>query len=235
MKTKIIRNLSLSAMILFAAISIFSCEKEDLKDENILFEDANDMNFIDNEKVSENDPRLDSLFNYTYISPSQDGEHESYYYFNDDQRYRDFLDSEGFTKDEINELLEDDSENKSLNKKSSWKNLISVLAYRDLARTDYIGMFTGKTTLCGQAWENEILGMRVVMDPNTGCADGTPKILQAFDKCNLKGKKKVHIRLKKCQDATKWNQYSMIGQRKFKRWKKMGIYPSSWRYLGKQY
>lgn len=235
MKTKIIRNLSLSAMILFAAISIFSCEKEDLKDENILFEDANDMNFIDNEKVSENDPRLDSLFNHIYISPSQDGEHESYYYFNDDQRYRDFLDSEGFTKDEINELLEDDSENKFLNKKSSSENLISVLAYRDIARTDYIGMFTGETKLCGQAWENEILGMRVVVGPNSGCEDGVPKILRAFDKCNLEGRPKVNIRLKKCQDAKDFKQYKMIGQLKFKGWKKKGIYPSSWRYFGKQY
>ncbi len=243
---KLITNVNLYLLLLMAITLITSCKKENVetKAQTETFQENKKVDFfIDNEKVGINDARLMNDFKATHIFLGEANEPDLNCNFSSEEKYIAFLKSKGFNDLQIKNLTSADSNLEQEKSVSGPRQsigslkvpavdpaLMTITAFYDLDRINYLAAFTGNTTLCGQTWVNQILGMRVSAKSSACQTGAMPATIRLYDNCNHTGTF-MNVTLDKCQDGKKY-EYA-IGPLHFKSWynKTPRIYVSSWKFI----
>jgi|GEM_PF-4297385 len=244
---KLITNVNLYLLLLMAITLITSCKKENVetKAQTETFQENKKVDFfIDNEKVDINDARLMNDFKATHIFLGEANEPDLNCNFSSEEKYIAFLKSKGFNDLQIKNLTSADSNLEQEKSVSGPRQsigslkvaavdpaLMTITAFYDLDRNNYLAAFTGNTTLCGQTWVNKILGMRVSASSSACQTGAMPATIRLYDKCDYSGTTIMNVSLIKCKSGIKY-EYS-IGPLHFKSWynKTPRIYVSSWKFI----
>lgn len=243
---KLITSVNLYLLLLMSITLITSCKKENLETKaqtETCQENKKVDFFIDNEKVGINDARLMNDFKATHVFLGQDNEPDLNCNFSSEEKYIVFLKSKGFNDLEIRNLTSADSnikQEKSVsepcqsiaNQRVAAVNpsLMTINAYTDLNRIQFLAAYTGNTTLCGQVWENKILGMRVLASSSACQTGAMPATIRMYNGCNYSGTT-MNVSLLKCQSGIKY-EYA-ISPLHFKNWynKIPKMFVSSWKFI----
>lgn len=213
-----------SASFILIELTLLNCQKEKINSE-VIVNEKKVIFYLDNEVVEENDQRLLDEIPATHVFLSPDNETEYNFSFTEIEKYSEFLKTKGYSDLEIKKLTSTEANFKAVN-----PSLMTVWAYTDLNRNNFLAVFTGNTTTCGQTWENKILGMRVDA-AFTACQTGqVPATIKLWDGCSYSGAF-MNISLSRCQSGKKY-QYA-IAPRHFQNWynKSPRQFVSSWQFF----
>lgn len=229
---KVLMIFTKSTLVILLASSLSSCQKENDLSSDEVVKEKKIIFYLDNEEVNENDERLLAESPFIHVDLGVDNETEYNYSFSNTENYVSFLENRGYSEKEIKTFTGSESESSEIITKSSTvdPSLMTVWSYYDLNRSNFLATFTGNQTLCGQVWENQILGMRVDA-ASSACQTGAmPATIQLFDNCNYSGAV-MNISLVKCQSGKNY-QYA-IAPKHFRNWynKSPKQIVSSWKFI----
>jgi hypothetical protein len=223
MKSKF-NQITKSAYFILIFLTLLNCQKEKINSE-VIVKEKKVIFYLDNEVIEENDQRLLDEIPATHVFLSPDNETEYNYSFSEIEKYSEFLKTKGYSDLEIKKFTSTEANFKAVN-----PSLMTITAYTDLNRNNFLAVFTANTTTCGQTWENQILGMKVEA-ASTACQTGqVPATIKLWNGCSYSGAF-MNISLARCQSGTRY-QYA-IAPSHFRNWynKSPRQIVSSWQYF----